>query len=102
MTYINTKKKSKTNLGRDVSQPLMQRMDSSDILVTSSDAYICRNVYLFIVVITHITHIHRPSGLCKNNLLLLTAANAPMGKINSSLLLHSLLFTKQKIEITVT
>jgi len=38
----------------------------------------------------------------KDNLLLLTTANAPIGKINSSLPLQRLLLAKQKIKITVT
>jgi len=34
----------------------------NNIALTSSDAYIYHNIYLFIVVITHIIHIHSPSN----------------------------------------
>jgi len=34
----------------------------NDISATSSDAHIYRNIYLFIVVITHVMHIHRSSN----------------------------------------
>jgi len=60
--------------GRTTLQPLTLRMDSSDISVTSSDAYICRNIYAFIVAITR---------------TMLTAAHGYIGKSNCSLLLRS-------------
>jgi len=53
-------------------------MDLPDTSVTSSDAYICRNIYLFIVVITHVMHIQDRQACAKNKFLLLTTAKAPI------------------------
>jgi len=69
--------------------------------VTSIDAYICHNIYLFAVAITDVMNIHRLAG-AKNNLLLLITVNAATKNQCHSLLLKSLLPTKQKIEIIVT
>jgi len=62
-------------------QQLPTRMcRQNDILVTSSDAYICRNIYSYIVVITHIMHIHRLSIWL---VLKITCCLLPIGKINA-------------------
>jgi len=61
--------------------------------------------YLLIYCCHHAHHAYsltiKPAG-AKNNLLLLTAANAPVEKIYHHLLQQSLLSAKQKIKITVT
>jgi len=54
----------------------------NDISVTSSDAYIFRNIYLLLSSLTSCMHIHRPAA-AKNNVLLLTATNMPIEKMHT-------------------
>jgi len=75
-------------LKQHITWPLMILTTNSKVICEElhcCPSRICDNIYVFTVVITHVMHIHRPSGPCKNNLLLLTTADAPIGKINSSL-----------------
>ena len=73
----------------------------NDISVTSSDAYIWSNIYLFIVVITHVMHIQTiyPAG-AKNNLGVAYRSQRVYRKNQCrSLPQQSLLLAKHKIEI---
>ena len=63
---------------------------------------ICAVIFTYLLLSSLTSCIFTDHQACaKNNLLLLTTANAIIGKVNHSLPLQSLLLAMQKIEITV-